>query len=165
MDLQAIETVRRFYDKDSRELYVYALVFVRDRAAAEDIVHGVFERLLRRLFLPRDLRPYVYRAVRNASLDLLRHNHRVPGTASLYEEVAVAHASEDLALREEAQNLLGILSADERECVVLKLFNELTFHEIAAIRGVSINTAASWYRRAIEKMRVRANEEDPNERT
>ena len=37
---------------------------------------------------------------------------------------------------------------------MLKIHQGMTFREIAALRGVSINTAASWYRRGLEKMRI-----------
>ncbi len=160
MDSQAIASVQKFYDENCRELHTYAVSLLRDREAAEDIVHSAFEKLLRRLFPPRELRPYVYRAVRNGAWDLLRRNHRFPGAASVYADVPAVHPAEELALREEAGRLLALLSDDERECVVLKLFNSLTFQEIAVIRRVSINTAASWYRRAMEKMKAQATERD-----
>ncbi len=49
---------------------------------------------------------------------------------------------------------LDQLSDDERESIVLKIHQGMTFREIAAVRGVSINTAASWYRRGLDKMRA-----------
>lgn len=165
MDKRAKGILRDFYAAKSRELFTYALALVRDRDAAEDIVHGVFERLLRRVFLPRELSPYVYRAIRNAAYDLLRQNHRLPGMASIYSDSTSPSVAHDVAMRDEAENLLASLSDNERECVVLKLFSGLTFQEIARTNRVSINTAASWYRRAIEKMKAQAEKEEDNEGT
>lgn len=158
MDSRAVENVREFYEAHGRALHTYAVALLGDRQASEDLVHGVFERLLRRLFLPRELRPYVYRAIRNAAFDLRRRELRAPNPDSVYAEVSPVSAAEEFALRDEAEHLLGLLTDDERECVTMKLFNGLTFQEIAQIRRVSINTAASWYRRAIERMKAQAME-------
>ncbi|MCK7476508.1 MAG: ECF-type sigma factor [Candidatus Moduliflexus flocculans] len=45
------------------------------------------------------------------------------------------------------------LPAEQREAVYLKVFDGLTFREIASVCGVSANTAASRYRYGIEKLR------------
>ena len=53
---------------------------------------------------------------------------------------------------QEIEGQLSRLADDERETIVLKVFDNLTFKEIAQVRGVSINTAESWYRRGIQKL-------------
>ena len=45
------------------------------------------------------------------------------------------------------------LPAEQREVVHLKVFEGMTFQEIADLCGESINTVASRYRYAIEKLR------------
>ena len=50
----------------------------------------------------------------------------------------------------------GELPAEQREVVYLKVFDGLTFKEIASVCGVSANTAASRYRYGIEKLREAA---------
>jgi DNA-directed RNA polymerase specialized sigma24 family protein len=74
----------------------------------------------------------------------------------------VAEASvedEDWLLAAEAaaeiQTALGELVPEQAEVVVLKLWEEMTFAEIADITGESPNTAASRYRYAIGKLRNR----------
>jgi RNA polymerase sigma-70 factor (ECF subfamily) len=57
---------------------------------------------------------------------------------------------ERLALEE----ALRALPADQREVVHLKTFEGLTFQEIAELTDESINTIASRYRYAIEKLRA-----------
>lgn len=59
-----------------------------------------------------------------------------------------------MGLRLQVERLLQTLSEDERECITLKIYGSMTFKEIAAIRGVSINTAASWYRRGLQKLKT-----------
>jgi RNA polymerase sigma-70 factor, ECF subfamily len=153
MDGSWTDELRAFYETNRRELFTYAVSLTRCQHAAEDVLHSVFYQLLRRNQAPRELRPYVYRALRNTALSLLRDNHRTLESCSIFA-VPEPHApQEQLAQREEADRLLLLLSSDERECIVMKLYNEMTFNEIAAARRVSIHTAASWYRRGMEKMK------------
>lgn len=159
MDAADIEQVRGFYEDHRQALYTYALSLTRCRSAAEDAVHTVFCRLLKQSAAPREMRPYIFRAVRNAAVGLLRENHRAWEDASIFAAPGANVPHEGLARRDEAEHLLQRLSEDERECVVLKIFNGLTFDEIASVRRVSINTAASWYRRGLAKMKTVAEEE------
>src|SRR6266851_2964014 len=67
------EDVRRLYDQHGPALVAYARGFVTDAAAAEDVVHHVFLRLLTaELTKPDAPVAYVYRAVRNAALNARR---------------------------------------------------------------------------------------------
>ena len=43
---------------------------------------------------------------------------------------------------------------EQREVIVLKVDAGLTFAELAAVLGISANTAASRYRYALEKLRT-----------
>jgi RNA polymerase sigma factor (sigma-70 family) len=53
------------------------------------------------------------------------------------------------------------LSAEQREVMALKIFEGMTFKEIADTIHISMNTAASRYRYAVERLR-RALEENDN---
>lgn len=161
MNEEVSRTLRQIYATSRQELYSYAVSITRHRESAEDAIQQAFERLLRRGELPGDLRPYVFRAVRNAALDGLRRSKvradtlflagAEPSGASPWD----GHAAQDL---EEA---LQEISTDEREAIVLKTYGSLTFQEIAAIRGVPLPTVASWYRRGLEKLRSAMTKETP----
>jgi RNA polymerase sigma-70 factor (ECF subfamily) len=49
---------------------------------------------------------------------------------------------------------LARIPDEQREVIVLRIFEGLSFREIAAVSGQSINTVASRYRYGIEKMRA-----------
>ena len=51
------------------------------------------------------------------------------------------------------QRALDDLPPDQRSVAHLKLWQGLTFEEIASVQGIPLNTAASRYRYAIEKLR------------
>ena len=48
---------------------------------------------------------------------------------------------------------LDLLPAEQREVLTLKIWNELTFAEIASALGISQNTAASRYRYALAALK------------
>jgi RNA polymerase sigma-70 factor (ECF subfamily) len=148
-----IELLRAFYAEERQHLYTYAVSITSNRESAEDAVHHAFQHLLERRSLPADLRPYVFRCVRNAAIDAMRRT-RVRCDSFLAEGTDGDPQAPALALGEDLAVLLGALGSDERESIVLKIYNDLTFQEIAVLRGVPVATAASWYRRGLEKMKT-----------
>lgn len=140
--------VQRFYEENRQGLYTYALSLTGNRAAAEDAVQNAILRLLRRPWLPRELRPYAYRCVRNAAIDDWRRRQPQPTDTIFATDVS------DPTLSEHLGALLAQLSVDEREVIVLKVYDDLTFREIAAVKRCSLNTVASQYRRGLEKLRA-----------
>ena len=150
-----IETLRAFYAGHRQQLYTYAVAITRHREAAEDAIQRAFQQLLSRDPLPVDLRPYVFRCVRNAALDALRRDQirqeSIFATDGETEPAAQLSAPALSAGEIDAQ--LQRLSSDERETIVLKIYDALTLQEIADLRGVPLPTVASWYRRGLEKLR------------
>ncbi|HWA86582.1 MAG TPA: RNA polymerase sigma factor [Opitutus sp.] len=157
-DLAALHAL---YVENRRELYSYAVAITGNREAAEDAIHGVFERLLRGGGLPADLRPYVFRAIRNAAYDAWRRSQvrkdSIFDLAASVDEVAAGAGRP--AGGEDLEPLLQRLSPDERETIVLRIHGGHTFQQIAALRGVPLSTAASWYRRGLERLRIMLAEE------
>jgi len=150
------EILRVFYVENRQQLYTYAVSITRQREAAEDAIHQAFQQLLHRGELVADLRPYVFRCVRNAALDGLRRA-RVRSDSIFAEEQTmnpVAPAAPAPLLARELDEKLGMLSPDECEAIVLKIYDEFTFQEIADLRGVPLPTVASWYRRGLEKLKT-----------
>jgi RNA polymerase sigma factor (sigma-70 family) len=88
--------------------------------------------------------------VRNAAIDDLRVTKR--READLFVAPDDHAAGSDL--RTELNTMFAQLSNDEREVIALKVFDGMTFQQIADVREMSINTIASWYRRGMEKLRT-----------
>ena len=69
-------------------------------------------------------------------------------------------AGQDEILR--LQNALAVLPAEQKEVVSMKIFQSMTFDDISECLKISINTAASRYRYALDKLKtilkVRENE-------
>ncbi len=155
-----VERIRRFYEADREELYAYAVSLAGSRATAEDVIHTVFYRLLERGHAPRDLRPYVFRCIRNAAIDEKRRTERGRAVADVFE-APVDSGNPGVGM--DIEQAMAGLSDDERETIVMKVFTGLTFQEVAAVRRVSANTAASWYRRGLAKLRDFLEEDSSDE--
>ncbi len=156
MNTAGIEALRALYVGSRQQLYTFAVSITGNRESAEDAIQGVFERLLRAGTMPADLRPYVFRSVRNAAYDAGRRA-RVR-TDPIFEAAAAVEAAESGPGvgfgPDDFEPLLQRLSADEREAILLKIHGGLTFHEIAELRQVPLQTVASWYRRGLDRMKA-----------
>lgn len=148
-----VETLRAFYVSHRQALYTYAVALCRHRESAEDALQAVFQRLLGRRSLPADLRPFVFKSLRFALIDQSRRSATVQD--SIFELQADAGQAGD-----RPTDLAGLdrwlaeLSQDERETIVLKIYDDFTFADIAELRKVPLPTVSSWYRRGIEKLRA-----------
>jgi RNA polymerase sigma-70 factor (ECF subfamily) len=144
------------YDQHADALHRYAVMILADSAAASDAVHSVFLAIAGQ---PaghiRSVERYLRRALRNECYSTLRRRRRESPTevGPLLETLAGIAERPDERLALEAA--LRMLPAEQREVLHLKMFDGLTFQEIADQLGASINTVASRYRYAIEKLRER----------
>ncbi len=149
-------------------LYGYVHAILADRAEAEDVVQEVFLRALARSrgwFGLRNPAAYLYRAARNEALSRLRKRTvRTRAAVELTYSVEVLGPLENsLESAEEAARVNAALLAlpvEQREVVVLKVYQNMTFKEIARVTGASQNTAASRYRYALGKLKEILEEEE-----
>ena len=146
------------YDRYGEGLYRYALGLVASEADAEDILQELFLHLsgMRRMEV-RNLKAYLYGAVRNEAIRIFRGRRRHRGrTVPLEDVVLVESAGEetDPEVTAAVNRALFRLPATQREVVLLKIYDGLTFEEIAAITGSPRDTGASRYRYAMGKLRA-----------
>jgi RNA polymerase sigma-70 factor (ECF subfamily) len=148
--------LEKLYDEFRQPLFTCALAVTKCRDLAEDAMHEAFCRLLRAQEIPRNLKGYVFRSVRNAALDLLRRGSRMVEAEADY----IFNSSSDprkLAETREFQQRVAegllMLCEDERETIIQHLYAELTFREIAEMRDCPIGTVTSWYRRGLARLR------------
>jgi len=148
------EWIGQLYDRYGAALYRYAVMVLADPAAAADAVQGVFVGLLRRRAPPEYDERYLRRAVRNECFSALRRRRRdvLAASTPILEPLEAARDRPDERIA--IERALRELPPEQREVVHLKVFEGMTFHEIADATGESINTVASRYRYAIDKLRV-----------
>jgi RNA polymerase sigma-70 factor, ECF subfamily len=133
-------------------LLLFARQWTRSTADAEDVVQEAFVRFWRKQH-NIDNRALLYTTVRSIALDFLRRDHR----RARRESDAVSDTEQSVqpkfTIEDESQQALAAavdcLPDEQREVLVMKIWNELTFAEIASVLGISQNTAASRYRYAL----------------
>ena len=154
-DAAVAERIGRLYDRFAGGLYRYALMILAEPAGAADAVQQVFVALLGGAGSAiDDEERYLRRAVRNACYSALRQrrpNVLSASDAPLLEAVAADRDRPDERIA--IEQAMRALPAEQREVIHLKVFEGWTFQEIANVSGESINTVASRYRYAIDKMR------------
>lgn len=161
------DALRRIYEKYIDDLLRVAMSLLSDVQAAEDCLHDVFVDLAgtaEGLMIRSNLKSYLISCVANRARDQLRKRTRQ--SAVLANKVCGQPISgnplRQIVDSEESARVLGALAAlpyEQREAFVLHVQGELRFREIAGKLGVSINSAQSRYRYAIEKLRAILDEE------
>ena len=150
------EELTRLYRRHGQGLYSLALSITGCGSAAEDAVHDAFRRMLRLgASFNGDGRAYVFAAVRNAAIDQVRRGRSaVGGDDSLFQLPASDPAAglEHAERRGQLARAVDGLCPTEREAVVLRIYGELTFEEIARVTGESVGTTSSRYYRAVKRL-------------
>ena len=137
-------------------LRTFIAVRVGNQADAEDILQDVFLRVYAHLDALADeqrLMTWVYQIARNAIVD---HHRRRRPTAPLPEAIAAPEAPPDDLIPELLPGLatmLGRLSPEDREALVLTEVEGLSQREVADRLGLSLSGAKSRVQRARKKLR------------
>ena len=153
----------RLYDEHAQALFAFLINFTRHEADTRDLLQELFVKLAKRPELlegVRDERAFLLRLAHNLAIDLIRrrgtrqkHYEQLAGETPLI--FAPAAAPDESAFREALATALGEVPAEQRAVVHLKLWEGLTFEQIAELLGIPLNTAASRYRYGLDNLRER----------
>ena len=146
-----IDQVQRLYEVHGRALLAYACGFLGGPSDAEDVVHQVFLRLLRDGVTATLSPGYLFRAVRNGALNDIRRRSREVDLDGVAQWLESPSGSKETALA--LQSALKVLPEEQREVIVLRVWGQLTFEEIAGVVDIPPNTAASRYRYGLAKLK------------
>jgi RNA polymerase sigma-70 factor, ECF subfamily len=150
---------RNWFQQHGPRLLLCARLWTRSLADAEDVLQEAFVRFWRhQQGLGGDPCGLLITSIRRAAIDLGRREDRRTAREqdagieeagpSLFESPAEA----DGRLRE-IESALLVLPAEQREVLVLKVWGERTFAQIAEQLETSPNTVASRYRYALAALR------------
>lgn len=149
---------------------IYGFIYskVSDRDVADDIFQDTFIKVIKTLksnsyneegkFLP-----WVMRIAHNLVVDHFRRNKKMPMHRET-EEFSIFSIMTDNApnvesriITEQVENdlmrIIDELPADQKEVLQMRIYQDLSFKEIADLTGVSINTALGRMRYALMNMR------------
>ena len=159
IDREALLT--SLFEEEAASLTRLARLFTDDRNAAEDLVQEAFVRLhhaAHRIEDPGRAAAYLRSIVLNLARD---HNRR--GLMKLrHYEAATPQASPDapadrVELDDQQARIieaLGALSPQQRDCLVLRFYFELSEREIGATLDISPNSVKTHCRRGLERLRL-----------
>ncbi|ADX68229.1 MULTISPECIES: RNA polymerase sigma factor [Weeksella] len=160
---------------------IYSSIYnkVLNRDVAEDIFQDTFVKVILTLKNGKyneegKFYPWVQRIAHNLTIDYFRANKKMPKvseSSSLNEDYNIFDCLGQLdecletklikeQINSEIIDLIDCLPADQKEVLILRIFRDLTFKEIAEETEVSINTALGRMRYALINLRKLINEKD-----
>lgn len=140
------------YEERAAQIILYGRSLGLSHSEAEDVLHETFVALMAQKSAPEKPLHYCLRSFRNRALNyrrgFLRRIARELESSRWFERDAGETAEERAAMR-----CLERLPKDQREVIILKIWHEYTFEEIAELLELSPNTAAGRYRYGLQKIR------------
>ena len=155
--------LERLYDDHARALFSFLLNLTRAEADTRDALQEIFVKLARQPGLMqgvRNERAFLIRLAHNLAIDIIRRRGtrdrtREQFAAEIISPFAPASDPDEQNFRNALALALGDLPPDQRAVVHLKLWEGLTFEQIADTLEIPLNTAASRYRYGLDKLRER----------
>lgn len=164
-DERALETlVYRYKDK----LYTSIYMLVKDKYIAEDIFQDAFLKMIRTMREGRyseqgKFLPWAIRVAHNLCMDHFRKVKQqvqvlLPDGKDISDLIGTSdyNASDGIETRqtnESVRQLIEALPEEQREVIVLRMYGDLSFKEIADMTAVSINTALGRMRYGLINLR------------
>jgi RNA polymerase sigma-70 factor, ECF subfamily len=154
------EAFRHLWETHHAATMAAALRLCHQRALAEEITQGAF--LLAWRGLPRfqkgsPFRPWLMRILFRHALDVMEKQRTYLRPISLDDtlelEVPLADLQEQVVQREEVQQALAQLGAEQRRVIALRYGADLTEVDIAQVLGWPVGTVKSRLNRARERLR------------
>ena len=155
------DALSRIYDRYAASLYRLLNALLGSPADAEDALQEVFVALATgRVSRIRNLKSYLFVAARHQAFTLLRRRKREPRFEDVTTlEIAVPGTDVPNSDALDWAALLSRLPLEQREVIALKVWEEMTFADIALVVRASPNTVMSRYRYGIERLRKWCQEE------
>lgn len=154
---QSTFALAKLYDLTADRLVRFSCSITRRQHDAEDAVGSAMLKIASRPgVLVSAQRPwhYLLRMVRNESLVILRNRSRWSSIGDLAGRLISRNI--DVVERDDQNrriwDALAALPGAQSEVVVLKIWEQMTFAEIAEVLQITPSTAASRYRYALEKL-------------
>ncbi|PWK19786.1 RNA polymerase sigma factor [Xanthomarina spongicola] len=146
--------------------FIYSKVF--DRDIAEDIFQDTFIKVIRTLKKGKyneegKFLPWVMRISHNLVIDHFRKNSRMPkfsnaGDFNIFSVLSDSSLDAEKSIiksqvESDVRKIIEELPDDQKEVLMMRMYNDMSFKEISDKTGVSINTALGRMRYALINMR------------
>ena len=166
-------SLEKLIRKHKSRIYNFIFSKVLNRDIAEDIFQDTFIKVIKTLkrgiyneegkFLP-----WIMRIAHNLVIDHFRRNNRIPKFESnndydIFQNLSDSSLNAEKSIikdqvSSDLQVLVEELPSDQKDVVIMRLYRDMSFKEIAENTGVSINTALGRMRYAIINLRKMIND-------
>jgi RNA polymerase sigma-70 factor, ECF subfamily len=141
------------YAAKAAHLLLYGRALGLAHSEAEDVLQETFTGFLQMPEPPAEIDHYCVRSFRNRALNYRRSLWRRL-TRELESHRWFEREPGETPLERAAMRCLAELPPEQREVIVLKIWQGHTFEVIGGLQGVSPNTAAGRYRYAMQKLKT-----------
>ena len=146
-----------WYEACGAELRLYALQW-HTYQVAEDLVQDAFIKLMKQRAWPDEVRPWLFRVVRNSAISRLRRKLRSKKAQAVFPQTHgcwFESRTDERLDAKQAQAVLETLPTERREIVVLRIWGQLSFREISDIIQKSIPWVHREYQAALGMIKSR----------
>jgi RNA polymerase sigma-70 factor (ECF subfamily) len=174
------ELIERYQDGDvhsfelligryQKQVYSYILTLVKDKQLADDVFQDTFVKVIQTVKSKayKDDGRFVQFAMRiahNLVIDHFRKENRIPTVESSSEDynyidnVPITDASVEQGMivdqvHSDLHRMITFLPDEQREVLRMRIFDDMSFKDIADVTNVSINTALGRMRYALINLR------------
>ncbi|MDY4970967.1 MAG: RNA polymerase sigma factor [Lachnospiraceae bacterium] len=151
------ESLALLYEKTHAAIYGFALSILKNTQDAEDVVHDTYIQIWK---AAKNYKPagkplaWIFTITRNLARMRIREQSRtISLTPEDWQSIFADNPVMDHEDRMIMELLLGILSDEERQIVILHAVTGMKHREIAALLHLGLSTVLSKYNRAIKKLR------------
>jgi RNA polymerase sigma-70 factor (ECF subfamily) len=139
------EAYQAIVERYMKRAYYIALGFVRNPQDALDISQEAFIKAFRRIKsfdVERPFFPWFYKLMKNFCLDHLKRRSRIQ-EVPLEEGRVLKEEHEDREMKEVLWKGIESLPVEQREVIILRYFQELSYQEISEVMGKPVGTVMS----------------------
>ena len=166
-------SLEKLIRKHKSRIYNFIFSKVLNRDIAEDIFQDTFIKVIKTLkkgFYNEEGKflPWIMRIAHNLVIDHFRRNNRIPKFESnndydIFQNLSDSSPNAEKSIikdqvSSDLQLLVEELPSDQKDVVIMRLYRDMSFKEIAENTGVSINTALGRMRYAIINLRKMIND-------
>lgn len=160
-------------ERHKSKVYTHIYLKVKDKDLANDIFQDTFIKVVNTLKAGKyneegKFLPWLMRIAHNLVIDHFRRAKKMPFNRETEEFSPFSVISNDelgqddemilQQIHQDVRKLVKLLPKEQREVVIMRHYNEMSFKEIAEATDVSINTALGRMRYALINMRKMADE-------
>ncbi len=154
------EAFGELYDRYIEKIYRFVYYKTQHKETAEDIVSDVFMKAVAKLddfdASAGTFQAWIYRIARNAVIDHYRGRKQDQNIEDIWDLAATGDIERDTDMKNrlaQVEKYLSTLKPEQRDIIMLRIWQDLPYQEIAAILGKSEASCKMAFSRGIKDLR------------